>query len=119
MLLAVSFKLSPTHIGPLLPGTGLSKSQVLQNFCHALPSHILIQFEVVFKIINPNAGATIESRCTCERRGINKPLLVEFTSYIADEAGGVPDGLILTPPIWQNADMLIVISRIVKSLFIQ
>ena len=118
MLLAVKFKVLPTHIGPLLPGTGSLKSQVLQNFCQVLPSQILMQLVEVFKIIKPKSGALIESRWACERRGIKKPLLVKLTSSPAEAAGGLPLGLKLTPPIWQNAVALMNINKEVKNLFI-
>ena len=69
-------------------------------------------------MVNPKAGAAIESLCACVIRGNNTPLLLKLISNPAEGSGRLPLGLILIPPIWQNAVELINMSRKVNSLFI-
>jgi hypothetical protein len=45
---------------------------------------------VVLKIISDSAGLVIASRWAVVIRGIKTPLLVLFTSNIADESGSLP-----------------------------
>jgi hypothetical protein len=53
------------------------------------------------------------ARCTAVIRGAKKPLVVDFTSNIADASGAVPSELI--PTFWANADAEI--SRAAKMVF--
>ena len=52
-----------------------------------LPSYILMHWLSVLNICRPVAGDTIAFRCSVDIRGIKKPLLVLFTSSIAELAG--------------------------------
>lgn len=102
MEVAVSDRVSPSHIGPLLPINGLLKSHSPQNCFQALPFHILKQAVVVLNISSPNAGFDIASRCTVVRRVIRVPLSVELISSIADGSGLELVLLIETPELWEK-----------------
>jgi hypothetical protein len=96
---AVSFKVSPLHLGPLFPAMGDGTPIQLPHISHQAPFlKKLKHLVVVLKISNASAGFAMAFRSASVIRGTSIPLVVLLASSIADESAGAPLALTATPP---------------------